>query len=134
MPETRSSLHLPEISDEFMRQSASTTRGYTIVILKKGPAYDPPRTDSIIWEHGRRNHALRAAGLLSIVCPIRDGTELAGVGIFEAEQADVEGIIGDDPAVRAGVLTYEIHPASSFPGDCLPPAGARNRTGARGLA
>src|SRR5712692_2059956 len=27
----------------------------------KGPAYDPPRSDGVIWEHGRRNFALRAA-------------------------------------------------------------------------
>src|SRR5919199_6103922 len=94
-----STLQLPEISDEVMRRRLQTTRGYTVVILKKAPAYDPPRSDALIWEHGRRNFALRAVGLLSIVCPISDDTELAGVGIFDADQAEVEQIIAADPAV-----------------------------------
>jgi hypothetical protein len=117
------SMQLPEIADEFMRQALSTTRSYTIVILKRGPAYDPPRSDGIIWEHGRRNFALRAAGLLAIVCPISDGNGLAGIAIFDADQSEVERIIAADPAVEAGVLTFEIHLARSFPGDALPAAG-----------
>src|SRR6202040_2838663 len=86
MQQSTSTLQLPEISDAFMQRALPTTRGYTVVILKKGPAYDPPRSDGIIWEHGRRNFALRAAGLLSIVCPIRDESAVAGIGIFDADQ------------------------------------------------
>jgi len=113
---------LPLVSDELMRQQLPTMRGYTVVILKKGAAYAPPGSDATVWEHGRRNFALRAAGLLSIVCPISDGTELAGIDIFDAEPDEVERLIRADPAVAAGVLTYEIHPTQSFPGDCLPAA------------
>jgi len=82
-------LELPSISDDFMRQGLASTRAYTIAIVRKGPAYDPPNSDPLIWEHGRRNYALRAAGLLSIVCPIRDATDVAGIGIFNAEPAAV---------------------------------------------
>ena len=124
MQQSIATLQLPEISDEVMQQALPTTRSYTVVLLKKGPAYDPPRSDGIIWEHGRRNFALRAAGLLSIVCPIRDGTEMAGIGIFDASESEVEQIIAADPAVAAGVLTFEIHPSRSFPGDSLPPAAS----------
>ena len=111
---------LPVISDEMMQRGLATTRGYTVAILKKGPAYDPPRTDPIIWEHGRRNFALRAAGLLAVVCPISDGTELAGIGIFDADPPSGEQILLGDPAIQASVLTYEVHAARSFPGDALP--------------
>lgn len=111
---------LPHISDEVMQQGRAKTRSYTIAILKKGPAYDPPRSDAIIWEHGRRNFALRAAGLLSIVCPIADGREMAGISIFDADTSTVEQIMLGDPAVQADILTFEIHSARSFPGDCLP--------------
>jgi hypothetical protein len=117
-------LNLPQISDDFMRQGMASTRAYTIAIIRKGPAYNPPDTDPIIWEHGRRNYALRAAGLLSIVCPIRDATEMAGVGIFNADPAAVDQILQGDPAVQIGVLTYEIHPSRSFPGDALPHAAS----------
>ena len=118
----QTSPQFPEISDDFMRQALLTTRSYTVALLRKGPAYDPPNSDSIIWEHGRRNFQLRAAGLLSVVCPIADGTEMAGIGIFDAEQAEVERIMAGDPAVEAGVLVCEIHAARGFPGDCLPAA------------
>jgi hypothetical protein len=111
---------LPAISDQTMRQGLASTRAYTVALLHKGPAYDPPRTDAIIWEHGRRNFALRAAGLLAIVCPVSDGTQMAGVAIFDADPSTVEHILRGDPAVQAGVLTFQVHPSRSFPGDSLP--------------
>ena len=111
---------LPTITDDMMWQGHATLRAYTLAIVKRGPAYDPPHSDPVIWEHGRRNYALRAAGLLSIVCPIIDGSPVAGVGIFNTDAAEVERIMQGDPAVQAGILTYEIHPTRSFPGDSLP--------------
>ena len=113
------SFQLAAISDEFMQQALVTTRAYTIALLRKGPAYDPPRTDAIVWEHGRRNFQFRAAGVMCIICPISDGTDMAGILIFDADPPEVERIMADDPAVKAGVLVYEIHAARSFPGDCL---------------
>jgi hypothetical protein len=117
---------LPTISDDFMRSTLPTAQAYTAVILKKGPAYDPPASNPILWEDGRRNFALREAGLLSVVCPISDGTDVAGIGIFNAEPAEVERLLESDPAVQAGVLVFELHPARGFPGDSLPGATQRN--------
>jgi len=108
------------ISDEFMRQMISKTRNYCIVILKAGPKKNEEGAEKIIWEHGRRNFALRADGVLSIVCPISDGSNVAGVGIFNADVEKVTKIMDEDPAVQAGVLIYEIHACRSFPGSCLP--------------
>lgn len=108
------------ITDEFMQQMRSTTRNYCIVILKAGPKRHEDGVETIIWEHGRRNHALRADGVLSIVCPIADGSDVAGVGIFNASVEEVKQIMDEDPAVQAGVLIYETHACRSFPGDCLP--------------
>jgi hypothetical protein len=48
-----------------------------------GPNRHMEGVDGIIWEHGRRNFSLRADGLLSIICPVGDGTQVAGVGIFK---------------------------------------------------
>jgi hypothetical protein len=112
-------LRLPEITDDDMRQGLPTMREYTVAILRHGPAYDPPNSNPIIWEHGRRNFALRAAGLLRIVCPIRDDTDVAGIDVFAADPATVESIMRGDPAIAAGVLTYQVHSSRSFPGDCL---------------
>jgi hypothetical protein len=52
------------------------------VILKAGPNRHMASVNAIIWEHGRRNAALRADGLPSIVCPVADGSDVTGVGIF----------------------------------------------------
>jgi hypothetical protein len=108
------------ITDEFMRKMIAQTKGYSVVILRAGPNRNDPGVEKITWEHGRRNFALRADGLLSIVCPVRDGSEIAGVGIFNADADEVRRIMDEDPGVKAGIFVYEIHPCRSFPGDCLP--------------
>jgi hypothetical protein len=108
------------ITDELMRQRISATRNYCIVILKAGPKKNEEGAEKIIWEHGRRNFALRADGVLSIVCPISDGSNVAGIGIFNAPVEEVKKIMDEDPAVKAGVLIYETHACRSFPGDSLP--------------
>jgi len=64
-----------------------------------------------------RNFALRADGILSIVCPVVDGSDVTGVGIFNTNAEEVKKIMDEDPGVKAGVFTYEIHACRSFPGD-----------------
>ncbi len=111
---------MTEITDEFMRQMISQTKNYCIVILKAGPNRNKPGVEKIIWEHGRRNFKLRADGLLSIVCPVSDGSDVSGIGIFNANLDEVKSIMDEDPGVKEGVFVYEIHACRSFPGDCLP--------------
>ena len=113
-------IELARISDEDMKRALAQTRAYTVVVLKRGPAYDPPSSDTTIWEHGRRNFALRATGLLSIVCPISDGGPMAGVCVFASDAKQTDAIMATDPAVRKNVPSYEVHPTRSFPGDVLP--------------
>jgi hypothetical protein len=74
----------------------------------------------IIWEHGKRNSALRLAGLMPIVCPVGDGSGVTGIGIFDASASEVERIMAGEPGVQAALFTYEIHPARSFHGSALP--------------
>ena len=75
--------------------------------------------DKLIWQHGNRNFRLKAAGLLQVVCPIADRGVITGVGIFAATPEDVDRIYAQDPAVKEGVLTYEIHPTRTFAGSTL---------------
>lgn len=107
------------ISDEYMRQMIAATRNYCIVILQAGPRKNADGVEKIIWEHGRRNFELRTDGVLSIVCPVSDGSNVSGVGIFNASVEEVKKIMDEDPGVKAGVFVYEIHACQSFPGDCL---------------
>ena len=103
-----------------MRQMISTTRQYCIVILKAGPNRHADGVETIIWEHGRSNFALRADGVLPIVCPISDGSNVSGIGIFDANIEEVKKIMDEDPGVKAGVFVYEVHECRSFPGASLP--------------
>ncbi len=111
---------LPEISDEFMQQMRTTSKNYTLMILKQGPEFVVPGVEKIIWEHGRRNFSLRAAGLLSIVCPVNDGTGVFGIGIFHTDIQEAKKIMDGDPGVEKQIFIYELHPCRSFPGDQLP--------------
>ena len=108
------------ITDKYMREMLIKTRQYCIVILKAGPHKHDEGVEKIIWEHGRRNFSLRADGVLPIVCPIADGSEVSGIGIFDAPVEEVRKIMDEDPGVQAGVFVYEIHPCRGFPGAKLP--------------
>jgi len=108
------------ITDEFMRQLLSKTKNYSIVILKATQKSNDPGIEKIIWEHGRRNFMLREEGLLSIVCPISNGNNVAGIAIFNATIEEAKKIMNEDPGVKAGVFIYEIYSCRSFPGDSLP--------------
>lgn len=112
-----------EITDDYMRDIQTNTMTYTFVLLKRTARAAEPGAMAVIWEHGRRNHALRAAGILPIVCPTPGDSELAGVGIFDAEPDEAARIMDQDPAVQAGLFTYTLHGCHGFPGDSLPGEG-----------
>jgi hypothetical protein len=108
------------ITDEYMRERLSKAKTYTLVVLKKTERRNDPDADAIVREHGKRNMALNAEGLLPIVCPVGGETELAGIGIFTGSFDEVKKIMDDDPGVKAGIFTYEVHPCRGFPGSTLP--------------
>jgi hypothetical protein len=116
---------LPEVTEQDLYASLASTRPFTVIILKAGPRYSPPGPDrdpdvgAIILRHGRRNASLRLAGLLRVVCPVADGSDVAGIGVFDATPEEVDLIYSRDPAVMAGVLTYEVHPTRTFPDSSL---------------
>jgi uncharacterized protein YndB with AHSA1/START domain len=110
---------LPIVSDETMRARLTKTSTYTAILLHATPAFVRPAVDSIVWEHGRRNMALVEAGILSVVLPVTDDTELAGIGIFAASIDDTRTIMDADPGVRAGIFRYDVHPVRGVPGASL---------------
>ena len=85
-------------------QCAATDAGY------------PDNADLVIDDAGRRNSFAARGGVLPIVCPIGDGSDVCGVGVLTVDPVAAAGIVDGDPGVQAGVLTYELHPCRSFPG------------------
>ena len=68
---------------------------------------------------------------MPIVCPITDGGDLAGIGIFNADVDLAKTIMEQDPAVKEGIFLYEAHPCRGFPGDCLPGEEIRDEKGGK---
>jgi hypothetical protein len=108
------------VTDEFMLEMRGKAKAYTLVLISQGPRWDRPDREVIIWEHGRRNHALRLDKILAVVGPILDETPLVGLYIFDRTPVEAEEIMRGDPAVQAGVFVFEVHPLVAFPGDSLP--------------
>jgi hypothetical protein len=123
---------LPEVREEEFLAVRQAAMPYTVMILRAGPNFRMPGPDGdpavteVIMRHGKRNLALRLAGLMPIICPIGDGSGVTGIGVFDASPDEVERIMAADPGVTAGVFTYEVHPCRSFPGSALPGGTADN--------
>jgi uncharacterized protein YndB with AHSA1/START domain len=107
---------LPAVSDDEMQARLADATDSTVVLLHTTDAFARPDVEPIVWEHGRRNFALTDSGLVAAVLPTTDGSDLAGIYVFGATPDEVTTIMDDDPGVRAGIFTYEVHPVRSFPG------------------
>lgn len=106
---------LPAITDEVMHERLRTARPYTAVLSRATGNLVRPDVDPIIWEHGRRNFALREHSVLAIVLSATDDSDWAGLGVFNALPDDVRAIMDHDPGVAAGIFTYELHPGPWIP-------------------
>lgn len=107
-------------SDDDMNAMLGTAKTYSLMILRDGPNASAEDAPAAVWEHGRRNFALRADGRLAVVLPVMDSSGVCGVGVFTTSVEETVAIMNDDPGVRAGVFTFEVHPCMGFPGDALP--------------
>ena len=63
-----------------MGQLLPTAKPYTVMILKPGPNFTDDTAPAVIWEHGRRNFGLRDDGVLAVVLPVTDGSEVCEIG------------------------------------------------------
>ena len=57
---------------------------------------------------------------MPIVCPVRDESEWAGICILTVPPGRAGEIFSEDPGVKAGIFTFEVHPVGGFPGSTLP--------------
>ena len=107
------------ITDDYMHDRIGKAMPYALVLLRPAPGYHRPESRQIVWEHGRRNMALQAAGIMPIVCPVGNDV-LSGMCILHTDPDSARALMADDPGVQAGIFTFEVHPCRGFPGDALP--------------
>ncbi len=115
-----------EITDQAMQETLAKARPYWVVLLQPGPAYESPakRTPekaATVREHGRRNLSLRAGGEIALVGPAAaPGGPFLGLIVFTTGEAETAALMDADPAVAAGIFTYQMAEWFGFPGDGLP--------------
>ncbi|MGE5242947.1 MAG: hypothetical protein ACM3SQ_01800 [Betaproteobacteria bacterium] len=78
------------IDDAFVQKMLGQTKPYCVAILRATDTFAEPGAQAVVWEHGRRDFQLRA-----------------------------DGVLHDDPCVRAGLFTYDLYQSLSFPEDSL---------------
>jgi hypothetical protein len=111
--------NMQQITNEQMQEMLMQTKEYTLVLLRFIPGVENENMQQILWEHGRKNFQLRAEGLINVVAPVSQPSEVAGIAIFNADAAKVREIMNEDPAVKEGIFTFDVLPVRSFPGDSL---------------
>jgi hypothetical protein len=100
--------------DDPLEAQRARLASFWALVLRRVPRLRPAR------RCGRRpgpsaGGQLYLAGLMRIVCPVGDGSGTAGVSIFDADPDEVDQMMRQDPGVKAGLFTYEIHPTQTFP-------------------
>lgn len=105
---------LPVVTDEQMKQRIGAVPTYTVVLLRATPALVRPDVDAIVWEHGRLNMRLMDAGILAVVMPVADDSDIAGMQVFTVGLDEARTVMDADPGVAAGIFEYEIHPVRCF--------------------
>jgi hypothetical protein len=105
---------LPAVTDEQMKQRLAVVPTYTVVLLRATDTFVRPDVDPIIWEHGRLNMRLMDAGILAVVMPVADDSDIAGIQVFTVGADDARSVMDADPGVAAGIFDYDVHPVRCF--------------------
>ena len=107
------------ITDDEVSELAATARPYSLAILRWGPARDQSGAVEIGKVHQRRMVELRRDGKIAILCPVTSDT-ICGVAVLTVPVEEARDILQGDPCVQSGMMTCEVLPCHSFPGDALP--------------
>jgi uncharacterized protein YciI len=102
------SSHVLVAADEQQLAAAKTT---FLVIYRPGPAW-------LLWksvseqplkEHGKYMLSLYVKGSMKLAGPLTDNAGGAVV-LAVANESEAKAIVSEDPAVKAGIFVYEMHP------------------------
>ena len=99
----------------------SKGKPYSLLLLKKGEKYNSPDAARIIQaEHLPHLFRQQDEGVMCFSIPVMDNTELAGIALYTlTDKEAVKSYAEGDPAVKAGVFTYEIWSCMGLQGDSL---------------
>lgn len=111
--------------ETFEMQDGDTTyvmQKYFMVFLKAGPnrSQDEGEAQEIQKKHMAHLTKLAESGKTSITGPMAEGGDIRGIVIFNtATKEEAQRLAEQDPAVKAGRLTVEVHPWWAAKGSTL---------------
>ena len=82
-----------------------------LVIYRPGPSWlvGKPVSEQPLKEHGKYMLSLYVKGSMKLAGPLTDNTGGAVV-LAVANESEAKAIVTEDPAVKAGIFIYEMHP------------------------
>jgi len=87
---------------------------YYLVMLVKGPKWTAgasPALEQLQKDHLAHLRKLALSGKMVLAGPLTDGGTVRGLCVFKVASLDeARALEDDDPAVKAGRLTVEVHP------------------------
>jgi hypothetical protein len=107
------------VTDEQIQQLAATAKPFSMALLSWADGRFQDGADAIELEHQRRMVSLRLDGTIVVLCPI-PSDQRCGMAILNVPADEATTIMQDDPCVRSGMMTVEVHACFGFPGDTLP--------------
>ncbi len=113
----------PELTDEYIQKKISEGQKYTLVLITRGPKRDQDSltAEKIQKEHLRYMFELRREGVLVLNGPSLEEGDFRGIDIFTLTNKEgVNRLMEDDPAVKAGRLSFRVYEWFGLPGDGLP--------------
>src|SRR5215467_4502955 len=97
-----------QVTDEQIQALAATLQPYSVALLRWRPERTMAGADAIELEHQRRMVALRADGVIAILCPAGSET-LAGVAIMNLPADEARQVMDGDPCVMARMIRCDVH-------------------------
>ena len=110
---------VPTPSEEYMAGRRQVGHRYTLVFLRKGPAYyqKDENREQLQLAHLQHLTKLQILGKLVLNGPILAEGDIAGVSVYAADLEEARAMAEADPRVKAGHLAVEALPWFAVPSD-----------------
>jgi len=107
------------VTDAQIQDLAATATPASVCVLTWTADRHQQGADATELEHQRRMVTLRADGVIAVLVPVLSDT-VAGIAVLTIGVEEADALFAEDPCVRAGMMTYEVHACLTFPGDAVP--------------
>ena len=110
---------MPTPSAADMASRRQLGRPYTLVFLRRGPAFldDETLDEQLQLQHLQHLTKLQLVGTLVLNGPILAEHDILGVSVYAAALEEARALAEADPKVRAGYLVVEALPWFAVPSD-----------------